>query len=117
MDPGSSPGRAFAYLLVLALALAYFTASPARVAFRYLLLAAAFIVLAICSWRLWSTTDLPGLFASNRLAYPAGHPDNAAAIFLVPFWPIMWLASGPKSRLPSGERRWDWPPGYWGSPC
>jgi hypothetical protein len=93
-------GRTFAYLLVLALALTYFTASSARAAFRYLLLAAAFIVLALCLWRLWSTTDLPGLFASNRLSFPAGQPDNAAAVFLVSFWPLMWLASGPKERAP-----------------
>ena len=92
--------RTFGYLLVLALALTYFTASSARTAFRYLLLTAAFILLAVCVWRLWSTADLPSLFLSKRLSYPARHPNDSAAIFLISFWPLMWLASAPNERAP-----------------
>ena len=93
-------GRTFAYLLVLALALVYFTATSARAAFRYLLLAAAFLLLAVCVWRLWATSDLSGVFLSHRLTYPASDPNKAAAMFLISFWPLMWLASGPNERAP-----------------
>jgi hypothetical protein len=93
-------GRTFAYLLVLALALVYFTATSARTAFLYLLPAAALLLLAVCVWRLWATSDLSGLFVSNRLTYPASDPNKAAAMFLVSFWPLMWLASGPSERAP-----------------
>jgi hypothetical protein len=41
-------GRTFTYLLILALALVYFTAPGARTAFRYLLMAAAFVLVAVC---------------------------------------------------------------------
>ena len=93
-------GRTFAYLLILALALVYFTAPAARTAFRYLLIAAAFVLVAVCVWRLWSTPDVAQLFVSKRLTYPASYPNNSAAMFLVSFWPLMWLASGPGERAP-----------------
>jgi hypothetical protein len=93
-------GRTFGYLLVLALALVYLTDPAARRAFRYLLMAAGFILLLVCVWRLWSGGDVTGLFIENRLSYPVSYPNNAAALFLIAFWPLMWLAAGPKERAP-----------------
>jgi hypothetical protein len=93
-------GRTFTYLLVLALALAFFTSSRARTAFKHLLMTASFVLLVICIWRLWSAGDLTQLFVANRFAYPIGHADSAAALFLVPFWPLVWLAAGPAERAP-----------------
>jgi len=93
-------GRTFGYLLVLALALVFFTDPGARRVFRYLLIAGAFVLLIICIWRLWATDDLARLFFVKRLAYPTSYPNNAAALFLVAFWPLMWLAAGPEERAP-----------------
>ena len=89
-----------AYLLVLALALTYFTSQYARTAFRYLLMLAAFILLALLIWRMWSAPHLAALFSGKRLVYPVGHANGAAALFLVSFWPLMWLAAGPDERAP-----------------
>jgi hypothetical protein len=93
-------GRTFSYLLVFGLALVYFTDPAARRWFRYLLMVAAFLLLAVCVWRLWSTDAIVGLFIQNRLAYPVSYSNNAAALFLVAFWPLMWLAAGPEERAP-----------------
>lgn len=93
-------GRTFTYLLVLALALAFFTSSRARLAFKHLFLAASLILLVVAIWRLWTAGDLAQLFAANRLVYPVGRADTAAAIFLVPFWPLIWLAAGPDEPAP-----------------
>ena len=93
-------GRTFAYLLTLALGLTYFTSPEARRAFRYLLMAAAFVLVAALLWQLWSVSAVAGLFSGNRLAYPIGQPDNAAALFLVLFCPLLWLAAGPNERAP-----------------
>jgi hypothetical protein len=82
-------GRTFTYLLVLALGLAFFTSSRARASFKYLLMAASMVLLVVCIWRLWSASDLTQLFPANRFAYPIGHPDTVAALFLVPFWPLV----------------------------
>jgi hypothetical protein len=93
-------GRTFVYLLVLALAVAFFTSSRARVAFRHLLMGASLVLLIVCIWRLWSAGDLAQFFVADRLAFPVAHPDAAAALFLLPFWPLMWLAAGPAERAP-----------------
>lgn len=96
----AASGRTLTYLLVLALALAFFTSSRARLAFKHLFLAASFILLVVCIWHLWTASDLAHLFVANRLAYPVGRADIAAAIFLVPFWPLVWLAAGPDEPAP-----------------
>jgi hypothetical protein len=93
-------GRTFLYLLVLALALAYFTTTHGRTAFKYLLMAAPFVLLVVVIWRLWSARVLAGLFIGNRLGFPVGRPDETAALFLVSFWPLMWLAAGPREPAP-----------------
>ncbi len=93
-------GRTFFYLLVLALAIAYFTSHLARRAFRFLLMLAAFFLLAIPIWRLWTTADVIPLFSAGRLVYPTTDADSTAALFLVLFWPLMWLAAGPSERAP-----------------
>ena len=93
-------GRTFAYLLILALALTYFTSAAARVAFRYLLMGGAFLLLVVCISRLWSAQNIADLFSGGRLRFPAGYPNNSAAMFLVCFWPLMWLAAGPRERAP-----------------
>ena len=93
-------GRTFAYLLMLALAVAFFTSSRARAAFRQLLMGASLVLLIICIWRLWSAGDPAQLFVAGRLAFPVAHPDAVAALFLLPFWPLVWLAAGPAERAP-----------------
>ena len=93
-------GRTFGFLLVFALALVFLTDPHARRAFRYVLMAGVAGLLAVVLVRLWSTTDIAGLFIENRLSYPVSYPNNAAALFLIAFWPLMWLASGPEERAP-----------------
>ncbi len=61
---------------------------------------AAFVLLAVCIWRLWSADSIAGLFIDNRLAYPVSYTNNAATLFLVAFWPLMWLAAGREERAP-----------------
>ena len=92
--------RTLAYLLVLTLALTYFTCQHARAAFRYLVMLAAFVLLVLLIWRVWSAPHLTALFLGRRLAYPVDQPNSAAALFLVLFWPLMWLAAGPDERAP-----------------
>ncbi len=92
--------RTLAYLLVLTLALTYFTCQHARTAFRYLVMLAAFFLLALLILRMWSAPHITALFSGRRLAYPVDQPNSAAALFLVPFWPLMWLAAGPEERAP-----------------
>lgn len=92
--------RTFTYLLVFALALVYFTDVAARRALRYLVMLAALILLVACVAKLWSTDAIAGLFIEDRLSYPVSYPNNAGALFLVSFWPLMWLASGPEERAP-----------------
>ncbi len=92
--------RTFGFLLVFALALLYLTDPRARRVFRYLVMGAAFVLLAACVWRLWSTGNIAGLFNDNRLYYPLSYPNNAATLFLVAFWPLMWLAAGKEERAP-----------------
>lgn len=91
-------GRTLGYLLLFALALVYFTDPAARRAFRYLLLAASLVLLAACVWQLWTHSSIVGLFIDNRFSYPVSYPNNAGALFLVGFWPLMWLAAGPEER-------------------
>jgi len=93
-------GRTFSYLLLFVLALVYFTDASARRALRYLLMAGALFVFAVCAWRLWSTDSFATVFVENRFCYPISYPNGAAALFLVPFWPLMWLAAGPEERAP-----------------
>ncbi len=90
--------RTGSYLLVLALALVFLTDPGARRAFRYLLIAASFFLLTACLWRLWSANEVASLFIANRYYYPVSYPNNAAALFLVGFWPLIWLAAGPEEK-------------------
>jgi hypothetical protein len=92
--------RTLGYLLVLSLALTYFTSPVARAAFRYLLIVGAFVLLLVSIVRIWSVSDATTLFVGNRLAFPLGRPDAAAALFLISFWPLIWLAAGPDERAP-----------------
>ena len=93
-------GRTFTYVLIFALALVYLADRGARRVFRYFLMAAALMLLLACVWKLWSTSDISGLFIGNRLSYPVSYTNNAAALFLVAFWPLMWLAASPEERAP-----------------
>ncbi len=93
-------GRTFSYLLILALALVYFTDPGARRAFRYLLMAATLAILATCVCKLAFTDSIAGLFIAKRFSYPISYPNNAGALFLIAFWPLMWLSSGPEERAP-----------------
>ncbi len=87
-------------LLVFALALVYLTDPRARSLFRYLLMAAALVLLAACIWRLWTTQEIGLLFQDGRLSFPTGYPSGSAALFLIAFWPLIWLAAGPAERAP-----------------
>jgi hypothetical protein len=94
-------GRTFTYLLVFALAVIYLSDQGARRVFRYLVMAAGCVVFAVCVWKLGTTDNLAGLFnVDDRLGYPVSAPNHAAALFLVAFWPLMWLAAGPEERAP-----------------
>ena len=95
-------GRTFTYLLVLALALVYLSDRTARKWFRYLVMAGALLMLATCLAKLGlaDRDSIASLFMQKRFSYPVSYPNNAAALFLVTFWPLMWLASGPEERAP-----------------
>lgn len=93
-------GRTFMYVLALALALTFFTSSRAQKAFKQLVMAGALVLLAACIWQLWTTGDLASLFVGNRLTFPVGHANAAAALFLIPFWPLLWLGAGPYEPAP-----------------
>jgi len=92
--------RLLAYLLIFALALTYFTQPAARRAFRYVFLAALTVLCGAVIWRLWSAADAGELFQAGRLTFPLRHPNGAAALYLVPFWPLLWLASSREERAP-----------------
>ncbi len=103
----SSPARVWpeavrtgALLLVFALALAALSQAGVRRVFRYLFMAAAAALLAGCIGRLWWPVDTESLFLGARLAFPAGYPNGSAALFLIPFWPLIWLAAAPGERAP-----------------
>lgn len=95
-------GRTFSYLLVLALALVYLSDKSARRFFRYLVMAGALVLLVTCLAKLGlaDTDGIAGLFIDKRFSYPVSYSNNAAALFLVTFWPLMWLAAGPEERAP-----------------
>jgi hypothetical protein len=92
--------RTGTFLLVFALALIYLSNPGARRSFRYLLMSAALFLLGASIWELWSTNIIGNLFMDNRFFFPVTYPNNAAALFLVGFWPLLWLASGPEERAP-----------------
>ena len=91
--------RALGYVLVLALALVFLRDESAQRSFRYLLMACALVLLTICLVELGSG-DISRLFVQRRFSFPVGYPNNAAALFLVAFWPLLWLAAGPEERAP-----------------
>ncbi len=93
-------GRTFSYVLLFGLALVCLADPMARRMLRYLLMAATLAILVVCVWQLWSRGSIAGLFVENRLAYPVSCPNNAGALYLVGFWPLMWLAAGPEERAP-----------------
>ncbi|OFW62048.1 MAG: hypothetical protein A2133_09430 [Actinobacteria bacterium RBG_16_64_13] len=93
-------GRIFVYLGFFTLAAVYLTHASARRIFRYLVMGAALFILAACVWKLWSAGDVASLFFANRLSYPVSYPNNAAALFLIGFWPLIWLAAGSDERAP-----------------
>jgi hypothetical protein len=92
--------RTSTYVLVFALALVFLTDPRARRSFRYMLMAATLFLLTASIWELWTTNNVANLFAENRFFFPVTYPNNAAALFLVGFWPLMWLAAGPEERAP-----------------
>jgi hypothetical protein len=92
--------RTFVYLLVVVLALIYFTEASARRTFRYLVVAASLAVLVVCIVKLWSAGDVASLFQEKRFSYPASAPNHVGALVLVCFWPLMWLASASTERAP-----------------
>ncbi len=92
--------RTFFYLLFFSLALVFLANRGARVAFRYLLLAGSLAVVILVLVRLGSTQDLTLLFQENRFVYPISYPNGAAALYLIPFWPLMWLAVDSRERAP-----------------
>ena len=98
----TSPGSNGTDLRVSAgvrLGLTYFTATPARTRFSTCL----WLRHSCCSPSVSGGFGLCPTFCPiclNRFSYPAGYPDNAAALFLVLFWPFLWLASGPSERAP-----------------
>jgi len=92
--------RTLTYLAVFALAVVFLTDPTARRVFRYLLMAATLFLLVALIWKLWSSHDVSSMFLYSRLSYPVTYPNNAAALFLLGFWPLMWLAAGSKEAAP-----------------
>ncbi len=92
--------RTFFYLLVLTLALMYLTAAQARVALRYLLMLGAVALLLLTARALWQGEGDGVLFIQNRFQYPVSYPNNAAALFLILFWPLLWVAADPREWVP-----------------
>jgi len=93
-------GQTFMYLLFLTLALTYFTSARTRQAFKYMVMLGALALVVTCLWHLWTVEDQASMFLGGRLTFPIGHANAAAALFLVPFWPLVWLAAGPNERSP-----------------
>lgn len=93
-------GRTFSYLAFFAVAMVYLTSPAARRLFRYLVMGSAVFILFACIWRLWSSHDAGALFSMGRLSYPVASPAGSAALFLVFFWPLIWLAAGSGERAP-----------------
>lgn len=92
--------RVTIYLLVFALTLTYLTDRVARRHFPHLFLAAVVVLCAVAISRLWAASDLSRLFVTNHFVYPASLAGGAAALYLLPFWPLMWLASSRRERAP-----------------
>lgn len=92
--------RTFTYLLLFALALVFLTHPAARSAFRYLLLAASLFLVLFGIFRLWSAADLAALFSQGRLIYPVSYSNGTAALYLILFWPMVWLAVDSRGRAP-----------------
>jgi len=47
-------------------------------------------------WRFGTSTDLDSFFWVKRFVYPVGYPNNNAALFLILFWPLLWMAADPR---------------------
>lgn len=92
--------RTFTYLLSFALALAFMTNPTARAAFRYMLNAAALLLVLAAVVRLWTADDLASLFVENRFVFPISYSNGAAALYLILFWPSMWLAVDSRVKAP-----------------
>jgi hypothetical protein len=92
--------RTFTYLLFFSLALVFLAHRGVRVAFRYLLLSACLVIVLLAIIRIWSAADLAPLFFDNRFTYPIGYHNGAAALYLIAFWPLLWLATDHRERAP-----------------
>ncbi len=92
--------RTLTYLLLFTLALIYFTDPVTRRTFRYLLIAAAVVLVVVCIVKLWTTSDIAQMFQSKRFSYPVTASNHAGSLMLITFWPLMWLASGSSERSP-----------------
>ena len=92
--------RTFFYLLVLALAVTYLTVPQARVSLRYLLMLGAVALLLLTARALWQNEGDGILFIQNRFQYPVSYPNNAAGLFLILFWPLLWVAADPREWVP-----------------
>ncbi len=80
-------------LLIFVLALLYLADPGAKKSFQYLLFTSAAIILVASLVRLWTAPSIGQLFIDNRLVWPVSYPNNAAALFLLPFWPLLWMAA------------------------
>lgn len=94
--------RTLFYLLVFGVAATYLTDRDARRIVPHLLLAGAAVLVAAAVVALRTAGDdtLALLFTGNRFSYPASYPNNAAALYLVGFWPVLWAAADPQGRAP-----------------
>ena len=91
-------GRSVVYLLVFVVGLTMFQTAGGRAGLKYGLAAGAAVLAIVCVWRLLSLADPAIMFIEDRLAYPVGYPNNAASLYLIPFWPLVWLAADPRER-------------------
>ncbi|MCZ7664312.1 MAG: O-antigen ligase family protein [Thermoleophilia bacterium] len=93
--------RTLLYLLALSVASVYLPDRTARRILRHLLLAGALalVLASVTVLRLANTDTIALLFTENRFSFPATYPNNAAAMFMVFFWPVLWMAADPNSRV------------------
>jgi hypothetical protein len=88
--------RTLLYLIVFAL-FALFPLRGASAALLVGLWTLAMVALAVyVALRLDNGAHLEALFSGERLSYPAGYPNAAAAQWLMAFWPALLLARGPR---------------------
>jgi hypothetical protein len=85
------------YLLFFALVLAYPRTVMVRRAARWLLVLAGLLLVGLAVRRFITNPELPADFVNlTRLTYPVAYSNNAGALYLLLFWPLLGIAGLPR---------------------